>query len=160
MPSNGMIIELWMDSEALEAAEFYVSVFKDAQLGVIRKYTTDTPSNKPIGTVITVDFTLNGQRFQALNGGPDFKFNEAISMIVECEDQAEVDYYWQKLSADPENEACGWCKDKYGVSWQITPKGLDEILYQDDPTKAKRAMDALLSMKKLDLAEIEKAANA
>lgn len=159
MTNLGLTIELWFDNEAEEAARFYTGVFKDSELGAIRYYTTDTPSNKPIGSVITVDFTLNGQRFQALNGGPDFKFNESISFIVECEDQAEIDYYWSKLTADGGEESfCGWLKDKYGVSWQIVPKGLDDLLYQEDAAKGKRAMDVLLTMKKLDFEAIKVAA--
>lgn len=151
---TGMIIELWMDNEAEEAARFYVSIFKDSSLGDITPYTTDTPSHKPIGSILTVDFTLNGQRFQALNGGPDFKFSEAVSFIVECEDQEEIDYYWEKLSYQKEAEACGWCKDKYGVSWQIVPKDLESMLHHAEPEKSKRAMDALLKMKKIDIKTI------
>lgn len=158
--SSGMVIELWFDNEAEEAANFYVEVFKDASLGAITRYNTDTPSHMPVGSVLTVDFTLNGQRFQGLNGGPDFKFTEAISFVIECEDQTEVDYYWEKLSAVPESEACGWVKDKYGVSWQIIPNGLNEVLYQEDSDKAKKAMDAMLQMKKLDIEQIRQASES
>lgn len=158
MSKKGLIIELWFDNEALEAAKFYTSVFKESELGDIQYYNVESPSNKPIGSVLTVDFTLNGQRFQAINGGPNFKFNESVSFVIECEDQAEVDHYWDKLSAVKDSEACGWCKDKYGVSWQIIPKGLEEILYQEDTEKSKRAMEKLLTMKKLDLEELRRAA--
>lgn len=301
MNNNGLIVELWMDNEAEEAARFYVNVFENAELGEINYYNAETPSNKPIGSIITVDFSIAGQRFQTLNGGPffkvnpsisfivnfdpkndvnagdsrskldqlwgklseggkvlmplgeypfskwygwiqdkygvswqliltnpegearpvivpsllfagdnngkaeeasnfyisvfkdsargtltrypagmepdkegnimftdfkilntwvvamdsgrqhDFNFTEGVSFVVECEDQAEVDYYWEKLSAVPEAEACGWCKDKYGVSWQIVPKQINELIYQEDKEKGKRAMEALLDMKKIDI---------
>jgi predicted 3-demethylubiquinone-9 3-methyltransferase (glyoxalase superfamily) len=156
---KGITIELWMDSQAEEAAQYYVNIFKDSELGPVRYYSTETPSEKPIGSVITADFTVNGQRFQALNGGPMFnKFTEAISFVVECDDQAEVDYYWERLTADGGQESqCGWLKDKYGVSWQIVPEELEDILYQEDQEKGKRAMEALLTMQKIDLAAIKAA---
>jgi predicted 3-demethylubiquinone-9 3-methyltransferase (glyoxalase superfamily) len=126
-------------------------------MGTVSRYPIDTPSNKPVGSVMTATFTLNGQRFMALNGGPAFKFNEAISMVVECEDQGEMDHYYEKLSAVPEAEQCGWCKDKYGLSWQIVHKKMEEVMSAEGEAGA-RAMQAMLNMKRLDVAELEKAA--
>lgn len=149
---------LWLDDEAEKMMDFYKSVFKDNfREGDITYYTTETPSNKPIGSVLTYEFEIFGQSFMALNGGADFKFNEAISFIINCEDQKEIDYYWESLSAVPESEVCGWLKDKFGVSWQINPKRLDEMIKSSDKEASKRAMDAMLKMKKLDIAELEKA---
>jgi predicted 3-demethylubiquinone-9 3-methyltransferase (glyoxalase superfamily) len=126
-------------------------------MGTVSRCKTEAPSNKQKGSVMTATFTLNGQRFQALNGGPMFKFNEAISIVVECEDQEELDYYNGKLSAVPEAEQCGWCKDKYGVSWQIVPKNLAELMTAEG-NDGKRVMESMLKMKKVDVAELEKAA--
>lgn len=147
---------LWFDDQAEEAAKFYCSVFKNSKLGTITRYpkAAEEVSGKPAGSVMTVEFEISGQKFLALNGGPIFKFSEAVSFIVDCEDQAEVDYFWEKLSARPESEQCGWCKDKFGLSWQIVPKGTDELV-----TKSEKAMTAMLKMKKLDLAELQKAAD-
>jgi predicted 3-demethylubiquinone-9 3-methyltransferase (glyoxalase superfamily) len=156
MPTHGLITELWFDDQALEAATFYTNLFSDSRLGPIHHYTAENPSGKPIGSILTVDFTIMSQRFQALNGGPHFKLSEAISFVIECEDQAEVDYYWDQLSKDPDSEACGWCKDQFGVSWQIVPKGLEELMYPDDPIKAKEAMERLLDMKKIIIADFYK----
>jgi predicted 3-demethylubiquinone-9 3-methyltransferase (glyoxalase superfamily) len=126
-------------------------------MGAISYYRTETPSNKEVGSVMTVSFTVNGQRFLALNGGPIFKFNEAVSMMVDCEDQEEIDYYFKKLSAVPECEQCGWCKDKYGLSWQIVPKNMDELM-SGEGDSGKRATECMLQMKKIDIAELQKAA--
>jgi predicted 3-demethylubiquinone-9 3-methyltransferase (glyoxalase superfamily) len=142
---------LWFDNEAEEAAKFYTSIFKDSQIINTVKYMTETPSDKPLGSVMLVEFDLAGRRFTGLNGGPHFKFNEAISFPIACEDQAEIDYFWEKLSAVPASEQCGWVKDKFGVSWQIIPKNMSELI----TTPAK--MQAMLKMKKIIIAELEKA---
>jgi predicted 3-demethylubiquinone-9 3-methyltransferase (glyoxalase superfamily) len=142
---------LWFDNQAEEAAEFYTSVFKNSKITNTTKYTAETPSNKPIGSVLTVSFQIEGQDFSAINGGTNFKFNEAISLVITCEDQAEIDYYWEKLSAVPEAEICGWLKDKYGVSWQVVPKDIGGLM------KNPAAMKALLKMKKLIIADLQNA---
>lgn len=151
---------LWFETKAEEAANFYVSLFKNSKIGKIARYDEASAkvSGQPAGSVLTVEFELDGQKFLGLNGGPVFQFSPAISFIVDCKDQAEVDYYWNALSADPTFEQCGWLKDKYGVAWQIVPKILNELLSDPDPAKAKRAMEAMLKMHKLDVAELEKAA--
>ncbi len=143
---------LWFDKEAGEAAKFYVSVFKDAKI-VSTKVLTDTPS----GTVEIIDIELFGQRLTLMSAGPYFKFTEAISFVVDCADQAEIDYYWEKLSAVPESEQCGWLKDKYGLSWQIVPKDMDALFYGPDKEKSARATQAMLKMKKLDIAALQAA---
>jgi predicted 3-demethylubiquinone-9 3-methyltransferase (glyoxalase superfamily) len=155
-----IVPNLWFDSEAEEAANFYVSVFKNSKVKKVSYYpdTGQEITGKAAGTVMTVEFELDGQEFLALNGGPIFKFNEAISFIVNCESQEEVDELWSKLSAVPESEQCGWLKDKYGVSWQIIPTALNELVNDPDPEKAKRAMNAMLKMKKIDIAELKRAA--
>ncbi len=151
---------LWFDKQAEEAANYYISVFPNSKIKEITHY--DAASSKvaqmPEGSVLTVSFDLDGQEFMGLNGGPAFKFNEAISFIIDCEDQAEVDKYWEKLSAVPESEQCGWCKDKFGVSWQIVPKVLNELLSDPDKEKASRVMTAMLQMHKLDVAKLQAAA--
>lgn len=140
---------LWFDTQAEEAMNYYVSVFKNAKvLGI---------SRGPDGKAFTVSFELDGQEFMGLNAGPMFKFNEAVSMYVNCEDQTEVDYFWSKLSAAPESEQCGWCKDKFGLSWQIIPKQLGELLGDPDPEKSGRVMQAMLQMKKIVVADLQKA---
>ncbi len=154
-----LAINLWFDDQAEEAAKFYTEVFKDSKMGKSVPYTAESPSNKPVGSVLTVDFELNGLPFIALNGGPMFKFNESISIVINCDSNEEADYYWEKLSAVPESEQCGWLKDKYGVSWQVVPPGLEEALGQSDPKKAKAAMEELLKQHKLDVAAIQKAAD-
>lgn len=141
---------LWFDSQAEEAMHFYASVFKNSKVGEV--------SRGPDGKAFTVHFQLEGQEFIALNAGPVFKFNEAISMFVRCEDQAEVDYYWEKLTADGGEESmCGWLKDKYGLSWQIVPNELGNYISGPDPVKAGRAMQAMLKMRKLDIAQLKQA---
>ncbi|CRI63204.1 3-demethylubiquinone-9 3-methyltransferase [Thiocapsa sp. KS1] len=143
---------LWFDTEAREAAAFYCSVFPESRvLGVTTL--PDTPS----GAVEVVEFELAGQSFQAISAGPMFKFNEAISFIVRCETQAEIDRYWDKLSAVPEAEACGWCKDRYGLSWQIVPRAMDAMMRCGDAEKVSRVVRAFLGMKKFDLAALEAA---
>jgi predicted 3-demethylubiquinone-9 3-methyltransferase (glyoxalase superfamily) len=147
---------LWFDTQALEAAEFYVSVFKNSKLGKVSYYGDGAPL--PKGTVLTVTFTLNGQEFMALNGGPVFKFTEAVSLIVNCETQAEIDDYWAKLTADGGQEVqCGWLKDKYGLSWQIIPTSLGKMLADKDAVKANRVFQALRPMVKLDVKQLEQA---
>ncbi len=149
---------LWFDRQAEEAARFYVSLFPDSHIDTVVKAPADFPSGKK-GDVLSVDFTLMGRRFSGLNGGPDFKFNEAVSFTIPCEDQAEVDRYWKALSAVPEAEQCGWVKDRFGVSWQIVPTMLYRLLADPDRTKAGRVMEAMLKMKRLDIAGLERAAH-
>lgn len=146
---------LWFDHQAEEAANFYVSIFKNSKVGNITRYGDGGPG--PKGSVMTVSFELDGQPFMALNGGPAFHFTEAISMFVHCENQQEVDELWEKLSSGGEKSRCGWLKDKYGLSWQIIPSGLMEALGNKDSEKAKRAMQAMLEMDKIDIERIRNA---
>ena len=148
---------LWFDTEGEEAAEFYVSVFPNSQITNVTNYGDAGP--RPAGTVMTVDFTLDGQGFTAINGGPEFRFNEAISLLVNCADQDEVDYYWAKLSEGGEEVQCGWLKDRYGLSWQVFPVGMVDLLNDPDKGRADRAMRAMLAMKKIDLAGVQAAAD-
>jgi predicted 3-demethylubiquinone-9 3-methyltransferase (glyoxalase superfamily) len=152
---------LWFDNQAEEAARFYVSIFKDSGIGTITRYGKEgfEIHGGREGSVMTVTFRLEGQEFTALNGGPHFKFTEAISFVVQCETQAEVDYYWDKLGkgGDVKAQQCGWLKDKYGVSWQIVPAKLLEMIATAEPRKSDRVMKALLQMKKLDLAALDQA---
>jgi predicted 3-demethylubiquinone-9 3-methyltransferase (glyoxalase superfamily) len=154
---------LWFDTQAEDAARFYTSVFKDSKLGAMTYYPEAGQEihGMPAGSVLTVEFELNGQSFIGLNGGPAFKFTEAISLEVPCADQAELDYYWDKLSegGDPAAQQCGWLKDKFGLSWQIVPKDWMEKLSDPDKTKVERAFSAMMEMKKLDIAELERAFN-
>jgi predicted 3-demethylubiquinone-9 3-methyltransferase (glyoxalase superfamily) len=149
---------LWFDNNAEEAANFYVSVFKNSRILETTRYTSAGPG--PEGTVMTIAFELDGQQFTALNGGPHFKFNEAISLVVHCKSQDEVDYYWERLSAgaDPRAQQCGWLKDRFGLSWQVVPDRAIELMSDPDPEKGRRAMAAILKMKKIDLAEVQRAA--
>ena len=149
---------LWFDTQAEEAATFYASVFRNSKVHKITRYGDAGPG--PKGSVMTVEFELDGQPFIALNGGPHFKFNEAVSFSVDCGDQREVDEYWAKLSAGGEEGPCGWLKDKYGLSWQINPRVLGEMLGDPDPAKAKRVMEAMLKMKKIDIAALKRAYDA
>ncbi|HEY5806109.1 MAG TPA: VOC family protein [Candidatus Saccharimonadales bacterium] len=151
---------LWFDSEAEEAAEFYTSIFKNSKILEVARYdeAAEEVSGKKAGTAMTVRFQLEGQDFMALNGGPVFKFNEAISFVVDCETQEEIDYYWEKMSAVSEAEQCGWLKDKYGVSWQIVPRALSELLSDPDPAKVHRVTDVFLKMKKFDIQKLKDAA--
>jgi predicted 3-demethylubiquinone-9 3-methyltransferase (glyoxalase superfamily) len=157
MTSEAFTTCLWFDGKAEEAATHYLSVFtKDSHLGSVTRYTEAGPG--PAGTAITVDFTLNGQRFLALNGGPLFTFNEAISFQIHCTDQDEIDYYWDRLTAEGgQGGQCGWLKDKFGVSWQVVPTELPALLADPDPQKATRATRAMLAMTKFDLAELRRA---
>ena len=147
---------LWFDTEAEDAARFYTSIFEDSKINDVSYYGEAGP--REAGMVLTVDFTLQGQDFTAINGGPDFKFDEAVSFLINCEDQAEVDYYWEKLLADGGHESvCGWLKDKFGLSWQVIPRQLGEFIADPDKEKANRVMQCMLQMKKIDVAELEKA---
>src|SRR6266702_3281353 len=150
---------LWFDDKAEEAATFYTSVFKNSKIGKIARYDEagEKASGRPTGSVMTVEFQLEGQEFVALNGGPMFKFTEAISFVVNCETQEEVDYYWEKLSDGGEESRCGWLKDKFGLSWQVVPVVLIEMLADKDTAKAKRVMHAMLQMDKIDIPTLEKA---
>ena len=148
---------LWFDDQAEEAVKFYISVFKNSRITRVTRYGDGGPG--PKGTVMTVAFELDGQAFTALNGGPMFKFNEAISFQVNCETQADVDYYWDKLSegGDKQAQQCGWLKDKYGVSWQVVPRVLLEMIQDPDSQKSQRAMEAMLKMKKIDIQALKRA---
>jgi predicted 3-demethylubiquinone-9 3-methyltransferase (glyoxalase superfamily) len=148
---------LWFDTEALEAAEFYVSVFPNSKVTTVTHYPEGAPG--PAGSVMTVAFLLDGCEFIGLNGGPLFRFSEAISLVINCADQAEVDYYWEKLTEGGEEGPCGWLKDRYGLSWQVVPIGWEEMLTSPDQARAQRAMQALMGMKKIDLAAIQAAAD-
>lgn len=153
---------LWFDMNAEEAMNYYVSVFKNSKIIRVDKYpdeSLDEHFKGMSGKVINGEFELDGVKFTCLDGGPTFKFNEAVSFVVDCADQEEVDYYWKKLSAVPESEQCGWCKDQFGVSWQIIPKRLGELLNDSDPERASRATQAMMQMHKIDVAELERAAN-
>ena len=148
---------LWYDTQAEEAANFYVSVFKNSKVLSVVRYGDVGPG--PKGSVMTVEFELEGQKFVGLNGGPHFKFTEAVSFAISCETQAEVDYFWEKLTADGGKESqCGWLKDKYGLSWQVVPIRAIELLKDKDTAKSQRVMQAIMPMKKIDIATLEKAA--
>jgi predicted 3-demethylubiquinone-9 3-methyltransferase (glyoxalase superfamily) len=149
---------LWFDTEGEDAAGFYTSVFPNSRILGVARYGKDTP--RPEGTVMTVSFELDGQKFVALNGGPEFTFSEAISFQVSCKTQDEVDAFWSKLSEGGEEGPCGWLKDKFGVSWQIVPTALPELLGDPDPEKAHRVMQAMLGMKKIEIGALEQAAQA
>ena len=148
---------LWFDTNGLEAAEFYVSVFPNSKITNITRYTEAGPG--PAGTVLTVDFVLDGHEYTAINGGPEFTFTEAISLLVNCADQEEVDYYWSKLSEGGSEGPCGWLKDRYGLSWQVCPTELLELVNDPDQGRAARAMAAMFKMKKLDIAALRAAAD-
>ena len=152
---------LWFDTEAEAAARFYCSVFKDSRLGKINRYVNEGQEihGKEAGSVMAVEFEIAGQKFVALNGGPQFKFTEAVSFQVHCDDQDEVDYFWAKLADGGEEVACGWLKDKYGLSWQIVPNTLGQMLSDKDQAKAGRCMNAMLQMSKLDVAKLRAAFN-
>jgi predicted 3-demethylubiquinone-9 3-methyltransferase (glyoxalase superfamily) len=147
---------LWFDTEAEEAAAFYTSVFEDGRIVNVTHYTEGAP--RPAGMVMTVEFELHGQRFVGINGGPEFKFDEAVSLQIDCEDQDEVDYYWERLSEGGQEAQCGWLKDRYGLSWQVVPRGIGEVFGDSDPERSRRAMQAMLKMSKLDIAELRRAA--
>lgn len=147
---------LWFDTQAEEAAKFYASVFPNSRIVKVARFTGAGPG--PVGSVMTVQFELDGQSFVALNGGPQFKFTEAISFVVHCESQDEVDFYWEKLTAGGSPVQCGWLKDKFGLFWQIVPNALFDLLNDPDRSKAQRAMEAMFGMTKLDIGELKCAA--
>ncbi len=146
---------LWFDNQAEEAAKFYISIFKNSEILSVSRYGEAGPG--PQGTVMTVTFELEGQKFTALNGGPQYKFTEAISFYVNCQTQAEVDTLWTRLSEGGEEGPCGWLKDKFGVSWQIVPTVLGELLNDPDPVKSQRVVQAMLQMKKIEIAQLQQA---
>jgi predicted 3-demethylubiquinone-9 3-methyltransferase (glyoxalase superfamily) len=151
---------LWFDDQAEEAAKFYTSVFENSKVGKIIRYdeAAAKAASRPVGSVLTIEFDLEGQKFTALNGGPVFKFNESISFVVNCDKQEEVDYFWEKLSADGGQESeCGWLKDKFGVSWQVVPTVLIEMLQDKDSEKSERVMKAMLQMQKIDIKKLNAA---
>jgi predicted 3-demethylubiquinone-9 3-methyltransferase (glyoxalase superfamily) len=150
----------WFDDNAEEAANFYTAIFKNSKIGKIARYGEEGEkvAGRPKGSVMTVEFELEGQEFVALNGGPHFKFTEAISFVVNCQTQEEVDYYWEKLSVGGKEVQCGWLKDKYGLSWQIVPTVLGELLSDKDAAKSQRVMQAMLKMVKLDIKKLKQAA--
>jgi predicted 3-demethylubiquinone-9 3-methyltransferase (glyoxalase superfamily) len=151
---------LWFDGKAQEAATFYTELLPDSHIDRLFRSPADTPSG-PAGMVLVVDFTLAGQRFQGLNGGPDFRFNEAVSFVIECDDQAEVDRLWDALTANGgEPGPCGWLKDRFGLSWQIVPRELNELMEDPDPERARRATEAMLKMGKIEVEDLRKAADA
>ena len=151
---------LWFDQEAEEAVKFYTSIFKNSKIGRILRYDKQAAkaSGRPAGSVLTIEFELEGQKFVALNGGPQFKFNESVSFVVNCETQEEVDYFWEKLTADGGEESqCGWLKDRFGLSWQVTPTVLIDMLHDKDAAKAERVMNAMLQMQKIDIGKLRDA---
>jgi len=147
---------LWFDNQAEEAMNFYVSIFKDSKVLSISRYGEGAPV--PAGTVMTASFQIEGQQFTALNGGPLFSFTPAISFVIDCKTQEEVDHYWEKLTEGGEEVQCGWLKDKFGVSWQVVPEALGRLLNNPDPNKAQQVMQAMFAMKKIDISQLEEAA--
>lgn len=152
-----IIPNLWFDTEAEEAAAFYTSIFEDSRIVGLTRYPEDAP--REAGLVMTVEFELDGQRFVGINGGPQFKFDEAVSLQIDCETQEDVDYYWERLTDGGEEGPCGWLKDRFGLSWQVVPAGMDELFADADPERSRRAMQAMLGMKKLDAAALRRAAD-
>jgi len=148
---------LWFDTEAEEAADFYISVFKNSRVVNVARYTEAGP--REAGMVMTVEFELDGQRFVGINGGPQFTFDEAVSFQIDCDTQDDVDYYWERLSEGGKEGPCGWVQDKYGLSWQVVPTGMDELFADPDPERARREMEAMLKMSKLDIAALQSAAD-
>lgn len=148
---------LWFDNNAEEAADFYLSIFENSRIVDVTRYGEAGPG--PIGSVMTITFELNGQQFVGLNGGPHFKFTEAVSFSIDCQTQQEVDEYWEKLSAGGQKNQCGWLKDKFGLSWQVNPAVLGKMLSDPDPAKAKRVMEAMLTMTKIEIKDLERAYN-
>jgi predicted 3-demethylubiquinone-9 3-methyltransferase (glyoxalase superfamily) len=150
---------LWFESQAEEAAKFYASVFKNSKIGKISRYGKEgfEIHGQKAGTVMTAEFEIEGQKFVALNGGPHFKFNEAVSFQVHCETQQEIDHFWSKLAEGGQEQPCGWLKDKFGLSWQVIPKALPQMLMDENPEKAQRIMKSMLQMRKIDLAALERA---
>jgi predicted 3-demethylubiquinone-9 3-methyltransferase (glyoxalase superfamily) len=152
-----IVPNLWFDTEAEEAAAFYTSVFENSRIVAVTHYTEAGP--RPAGMVMTVEWELDGQRFVGINGGPEFKFSEAVSFQINCETQEEIDYYWERLSEGGKEGPCGWLTDRYGLAWQVTPTGMDELFADPDPERARRAMEALLEMSKLDIDALRSAAD-
>ena len=150
---------LWFNDNAEEAVKFYTSIFKKSKIGKIARYDEagEKVAGRPAGSVMTIEFEIEGQDFIALNGGPHFKFNEAVSFVVSCKTQTEVDYYWNKLSAGGKEVQCGWLTDKFGLSWQIVPTILGELMSDKDPVKSQRVMEAMLKMVKLDIEDLKQA---
>jgi predicted 3-demethylubiquinone-9 3-methyltransferase (glyoxalase superfamily) len=147
---------LWFDTEAAEAAEFYCDVFKNSRIVSITHYPEASPK---AGTVLTAEWELDGQRFVGINGGPQFKFDESVSFAITCADQDEVDYYWERLTDGGEESMCGWLKDRYGLSWQVVPEGMEELFTDSDPQRVDRAWKAMMDMRKLDIAALQSAAD-
>jgi predicted 3-demethylubiquinone-9 3-methyltransferase (glyoxalase superfamily) len=156
MPQQ-IIPNLWFDTEAEEAAAFYVSVFKNSKIRNVTRYNKAGP--RAAGKVMTVEWEIDGQRFVGINGGSQFKFSEAVSFQIPCETQEEIDYYWDRLTDGGEDGPCGWCKDRFGLSWQVVPTGMDELFSDPDQTRATRAMEAMFGMRKLDIAALQAAAD-
>ena len=154
---NGITTCLWFDTEGEDAANFYTSLFPNSKILHVSRYGSAGPREE--GTVMTVEFELDGQRFVGINGGPEFTFDEAVSFQIDCETQDEVDSYWERLTDGGEESQCGWLKDRYGLSWQVTPAGMEELFADPDPARAERAMQAMLGMRKLDLAAMRAAAD-
>ncbi|MBI2610121.1 VOC family protein [Candidatus Giovannonibacteria bacterium] len=152
---------LWFDDNAEEAVNFYISIFKNSKKGKVTYYDEEIAkaAKMPVGSALVIPFEIEGQQFLAFNGGPVFKFNESISFVVNCDSQKDIDYFWEKLSAVKEAEQCGWLKDKFGLSWQIVPAILGELMSDPDPEKAKRVSKAMLQMKKIDIDQLKKAAD-
>jgi predicted 3-demethylubiquinone-9 3-methyltransferase (glyoxalase superfamily) len=156
MTDNRFTTCLWFDTEGEEAANYYMSIFKDSRIGRVSRYTEAGPG--PAGSAMAVEFELNGQKFLALNGGPaNAHFTDAISFQIPCADQAEVDHYWERLSDGGQEDACGWVKDRYGLSWQVVPTALTEMIVDPDPAKVRRVMEAMFTMRKLDIAALQRA---
>jgi predicted 3-demethylubiquinone-9 3-methyltransferase (glyoxalase superfamily) len=153
---NRIVPNLWFDTEAEEAADFYVSVFDNSRIVNVTHYTEAGP--REAGTVMTVEFDLDGHRFVGINGGPQFKFDEAVSFAIECEGQEEIDYFWERLADGGEEGPCGWVKDRFGLSWQVVPTGMEELFADPDKSKAERAMRAMLQMRKIDVAALREPA--
>jgi predicted 3-demethylubiquinone-9 3-methyltransferase (glyoxalase superfamily) len=151
---------LWFDGQAEQAAQHYTSIFPNSSIGDITRYGPDMPPPMKEGDVLTVDFTLDGQPYTALNGGPQFQFNEAISFQIVCKDQEESDHYWNRLLEDGEESQCGWLKDKFGVSWQVFPEELIRLTSDADPGRAQRAIQAMLGMRRIDVTEVRRAADS
>lgn len=156
MPQK-IVPNLWFDTEAEEAAELYTSVFDDSRIVNVTHYPEGAP--REAGMVMTVEFELAGERFVGINGGPEFEFDEAVSFAVECQDQDEIDYFWEKLSEGGEEGPCGWLKDRFGLSWQVVPTGMEELFADPDKSRAERAMKAMLGMRKIDMAALQAAAD-
>ena len=148
---------LWFDTEAQEAADFYLSVFENSRIVSVNRYPEDAP--REAGMVMTVEFELDGQRFVGINGGPQFTFDEAISFQIECKSQEEVDHYWERLTDGGSESQCGWLKDRFGVSWQVVPEGMDAVFGDADPERAHRGMQAMLKMRKIDVEALRRAAD-